>query len=97
MITTVIVEFDVKSESVDAFKQLMNEALPDTCAYDGFVNIAVYGNLDKDGNIVLVENWESRAHFEKYLAWRTESGMVDTISKMFAGEYSIRYFETLDI
>ena len=93
MAVNVIVEFQAKPEAASQFKDVLIEALPDTRAYDGCQGLEEYHNVDEDGNIVLVEKWESRQHYEKYIAWRTESGLLDKVSEMLAREPSIRYYE----
>jgi quinol monooxygenase YgiN len=46
--------------------------------------------------MVIVERWDSRRHHEKYLAWRTETGVMDKLGGMLAGPPSMRYFERAD-
>jgi len=53
----------------------------------------LYFNTDDGSKMVMVEHWKSRAHHEKYLGWRTETGVMDKIGAMLAGPPSIRYFE----
>jgi quinol monooxygenase YgiN len=45
---------------------------------------------------VFYERWDSRQHYEKYLAWRTETGVADQLVAMLAAPPSIRYFERVD-
>ena len=96
MSVLVLLEAQVKSEDVSDMKSYLAEILPDTRAYDGCQRIDVYFNTEDTGNMVLVEHWDSRAHYEKYLAWRTETGVLDKMGAMFAGPPSIRYFERID-
>ncbi len=96
MSVLVLVEAPVKSEDVSNMKSYMAEILPDTRAYDGCQAIDVYFTTGDEGNMVLVEHWDSRPHHEKYLGWRTETGVMDKIGGMLAGPPSIRYFERAD-
>ena len=96
MSVLVLVEGPVKSEDISNMKSYMVEILPDTRAYDGCQGIEVYFNMEDAGNMVLVEYWDSRAHHEKYLAWRTETGVMDRIGAMLSGQPSIRYLERSD-
>jgi quinol monooxygenase YgiN len=48
------------------------------------------------GKYILVEYWDSRVHYEKYAAWRTETGVMDKIGTMLAGPPNIRYFERIN-
>ena len=96
MSVMVLLEVQVKPEDVSGMMSYMAEILPDTRAYDGFQRTEVYVNAQDSGNMVMVEHWESIAHYEKYIAWRTETGVMDKIGAMLAGPPSIRYFERID-
>jgi quinol monooxygenase YgiN len=96
MSTIVLLEIQVKPEAVDEMKAFLKRILPDTRAYDGCQGIDIYGNLDKPGNLVFYERWASRQHYEKYLAWRTETWAVAQLGAMLAAPPSIRYFERVD-
>jgi len=97
MAVLVLVEAKVKPESIDDMKSMLKQALPDTRAHDGCQGLTVYSNLDDSNNLVLVEHWDSRDHYGKYLAWRTETGFVEQLVSMLTEEPSIRYFERVDM
>ena len=45
---------------------------------------------------MLHQRWESRSHFENYLAWHAETGVVDKVDKMLAAPPSVRYLDPVD-
>lgn len=92
----VLFEIQVKPERVADAKKMFKKNLGDTRAFDGCQGIDCYDNMDKGGNIVFYERWDSRPQYEKYLAWRTESGTMDAIAAMIEGEPSIRFFDRVD-
>ena len=94
MTVTVLLEIAVKPD-VDMVG-MMKQLLPETRAYDGCEGIEVTQNQDDSNNIVLIEKWASRDHYEKYFAWRTERGDIDTLGATLTGPPSIRYFDTTD-
>jgi quinol monooxygenase YgiN len=96
MSVLVLLEAPVKSEEVSNMKSYLAKILPDALAYDGCQAIDVYFNTEDVGNMVLVEHWDSRRHHEKYVGWRTETGVMDKIGAMLAGPPSIRYFQKAD-
>ena len=51
---------------------------------------------DSQNNFVLTEAWDSKEHYEKYLAFRTEDGTVDAITSMCAEGPTIRIFDITD-
>ncbi len=97
MSVMVLIEAQVKPEEISTAKSFMAEILPDTRAYDGCQGIDVYSNTEDTSSWVLVEHWDSRAHYEKYHAWRTETGVIAKIGEMFAGPPNTRYFEKIDM
>ena len=46
--------------------------------------------------IVMVEHWDSKAHYEKYLAWREETGVLSDFGALLEGAPMIRFFDVLD-
>ena len=96
MSVMVLLEMQVKPEAVNEVKGLLKKLLPDTRAYAGCQGIDIYGNLDDAGNLVFYERWDTREHYQKYLAWRTETGVVDQLGAMLAAPPSIRPATPLD-
>jgi quinol monooxygenase YgiN len=97
MSTVVLLEMQVKPESVNEVKAMLKELLPDTRAYAGCQGIDIYSNLDDGGNLVFYERWNTRDHYQKYLNWRTETGVLDKLSAKLAGPPKIRYYERVDV
>ena len=46
--------------------------------------------------MVLVEVWESREQYEKYLAWQRERGTSDRLMEALAEPPIIRHFDVTD-
>ena len=97
MSVMIIFETRTKSKEISNMKSYLDEILPDTRAYDGCQSLDVYFNTEDTGNMVMVEFWDSRAHYEKYLNWRTETGVMDKVGAMLAEPPSIRYFDKTDL
>jgi len=97
MAVTVTLAFLVIPERTDEFKTLLRELLPDTRAYDGCLKVDVYEDQDNPGCIYLVEDWETKAHQQKYQAWRDESGIAEVVGPLLAGEPKFNYFDKQDI
>jgi quinol monooxygenase YgiN len=97
MSVLVLIDAPVKPEDISNMKSYLAEIFPDTRTYDGCRGIDVYFNTEDKGNMVMVEYWDSRAHHEKYIGWRTETGVMARLGSMFSGPPSIRYFDRTDI
>jgi quinol monooxygenase YgiN len=96
MSVMVLLEAPVKAEEISNMRSYLAGILPSTRAYDGCQGMEVYFSTENEGNMVVVEHWDSRPHHEKYLGWRTETGVMDKLGGMLAGPPSIRYFEKAD-
>jgi quinol monooxygenase YgiN len=81
---------------VDTVKDLFKEILPDTRAYDGCQGVEVVENQDESGNVILIETWDSREKYDKYLGWRVETGLLDRLGPMLDGAPSVSYFDKVD-
>lgn len=96
MSVLVLLEAPVKAEEIANMKSYLAEILPDTRTYDGCRGIDVYFDTDDEARMIFVEHWDSRPHHEKYVGWRTETGVMDKLGGMLAGPPSIRYFGRAD-
>lgn len=95
MAVTVVLRLQVKPECVDEIAADFAENLPDTRAYDGCHELVAYRNRDNPADIIEVQRWESRDHYEQYIAWRTETGMADHLISMLSGPPEIQYYDSI--
>ncbi len=93
MTTQVILEFHAKPDCVEKVRAWLKSVLPDTRGFDGCMTLHVIQNQEDRTNIVIVEQWATRQHYEKYLAWRTERGDMEIFGAMMAGPPTIRFFD----
>ena len=93
----VVLETQTKAEHVEDAKAFLQGSLKETRAYDGCRGVEVIENMDKPGNLILYERWDTREKYEAYLAWRLESGVMDSFAAMLEGEPSIRFFDGVDV
>lgn len=93
MANSLILEIPVIPEKRAEFIQVMQGALPVSRAYDGCISIELWTLEGNDGAIQLYETWESKAHQEKYFAWRVETGFLDAIGPFLAGAPTVTWLE----
>jgi len=93
----VLIEGQAKPDKIADIKSWMAKVLPDGRSYDGCQGVDAVFNMDDPGNFVVVQQWESRGHYDKYLQWRADTGEVDKLVSMLTGPPSIRYFERADV
>ena len=82
MSVIVTIELSVKPERLQELKDSLEVLLPSTRAYDGAEAIQLTQDVEDENHIVFVEYWASKEHFEKYMAWRTETGVLDQLMGM---------------
>jgi quinol monooxygenase YgiN len=97
MSVNVILEVQSKPECIEELKTTFKNILPDTRSYDGCIGVQVVGNQDDALNLILLETWETRQQYEKYLGWRDETGALEALGAMLSQPPSIRYYDNLDI
>ena len=97
MPVTVAMAFSVIPKRAEAFKALLRELLSETRAYEGCLKVDVYEDQDNPGRIYLVEDWESKAHQQRYQAWRDESGIAKVVGSLMVSEPRFNYFNKQDI
>ena len=51
---------------------------------------SIYSENEGEG-VIFVEHWEDQSKYEKYLAWRTESGVMDKLAAMLDAPPIIRF------
>ena len=97
MSVTVLLEAPVKSEEIANMKSFLAEILPESREYEGCQGFDVYFNTEDEGDMILIEHWDSHSHHEKYMGWRTETGVIARLGEMLAGPPTFRYFERADV
>ncbi|MDC0186510.1 antibiotic biosynthesis monooxygenase [Gammaproteobacteria bacterium] len=93
MTVSVLLEGVLKEGQVEKFTELCKKAYKVTRAYDGCQGINLTLNVENNNNFVMTETWESKEHYEKYLAFRNEDGTVELIGSVCDEGPSIRIFD----
>ena len=92
MAIIVLLEGEVKDGAADTLETILTNIFPDTRSYDGCRGITA-GFDSKRKTVILVEYWDTQAHYDKYLSWRKETGVLDELLEQLEGGPSIRYFD----
>ena len=90
---TVIVEIRAKEGTGNNLISTFKKVRPFTRESDGIISIELIQNQDDPDALIFIERWETRDHYEKYLAERTEAGALETLAELIEGELNIRYFD----
>jgi quinol monooxygenase YgiN len=95
---TAIVLFDIQIQTnkLGQLQDMLRTALVDTANFEGCQGIYPLRNEDDPYNVVLRQLWDSRAHFESYVAWREKTGFTSELFSCFAHPPSVRHFEEFE-
>ena len=96
MSTAVTIDLSIAPERVTEFLAFIKEIAPDTRAYAGCQLFDIWTDQDKPGRVLFYELWDSRDHQEKYLAWRTETGLMDKLGPFLTAPPTISYYDKFD-
>ena len=97
MSVLVLLEVSLKPESVNDFASFMKNEIHHTRGFDGCNGLTIHKNQDDSSNMVIVEDWDSRQQYEKYLAWRTERGDSEKLAAFIIAEPSVRYYDNAQL
>jgi len=96
MSVIITLEADIKKDKMSDLIIMLEEFLPKTRMYDGFINFSL--KIQKSSNHVLFyEEWENVENYEAYLAWRGKTGVMDRLGEVFESSPTIRYYDTKEI
>ncbi len=82
MACQVLLEVKIVDGFADPLKAKFAELLPDTRSFDGCIYIYLTQDLDDPSKLIIIELWESRAHYDRYLQWRTDRGDMEALGAM---------------
>ena len=84
MSVRIVAEFPAAPGKLEELIASLKAALTDTRAFVECEDIESLLDADRE-TIVLVEHWRSFEDYDRYLAWRVETGMLDLLDQLLAG------------
>ena len=69
-------QLKVKPGQVPDLLETFKEILPGTRAYEGCRWVRLVTNVEGENILEAVSQWDSKEHYEAYLKWRTETGVL---------------------
>lgn len=93
MSVLVLLELKAKSGRGDDIVDRLMGVLDHTRGFDGCNSLTVYKDKENADSLVFVAQWESKEHYESYLAWRAERGETDLLAEVLETPPSTRYLE----
>jgi len=87
-------QLKVKNGLESEFIEELNIILKETRSYEGCHAVYFIQNQDDPSNLEFFSKWESKQHYDNYLQWRIDSGVMEEVAnKYLDGEPLWRYFD----
>ena len=90
-----VITFNVKETSVEAFQELLDSVKADLPNVEGFNSIQVYHSLANPTVFTLVENWESASYHQEHVDNLVESGVWNQVAEMLEKDPDSDYFKKI--
>jgi heme oxygenase (mycobilin-producing) len=74
MASTAILDLRFNPETLDQAREVINQVLTETRAFDGCLGVTVIEDKDDPAHLVAIEEWESLEKDAAYRAWRAGDG-----------------------
>ena len=96
MSVIVIVNLDVKEESVDELKKYFKEILPDTRSFEGCQGVQLYESKESPTKMTIHAKWTSEDAQKKYMSWRIENGSLEKLMPMLSEHPNLEFYDIVD-
>lgn len=93
MTCKIVLEIKVQPEHVGDVLETIGEQLPETRDREGCLEVYAYQDQDDPTTIVAIQEWETRAQYEEYFAWRGTRGDLATLQQWLTQPISLRFFD----
>lgn len=93
MTCKVVLEFKIKPEHVDDVLETLRDQLPATRDREGCIEVYAYQDQDDPTTFVAIQEWETRAQYEEYFAWRGKRGDLDVLRPWLTQSIAPRFFD----
>ena len=80
----VVAIFPCKADQVAMMEEGFRASLGDTRAYAGCIDIEVTFEAASN-TFVVIQEWESTAHYDSYLNWRKDNGLFTMCDRVLEG------------
>ena len=96
MTVIVLVNLNVKEESIDELKTYFKEILPDTRSFEGCQEVQLYQNKESPTKMTIHSKWTSDEAQKKYMSWRIDTGSLDKIIPMLSDHPNLEFYDIID-
>jgi quinol monooxygenase YgiN len=84
-------QLKVKQDQVSNLLDTFKEILPGTRDYAGCHWVKLTTNINDENVLEVVSEWDSKQHYDTYLKWRIETGLVANLLEFLDEEPTFRF------
>ena len=96
MSVIVLINLDVKEESIDELKKYFKEILPDTRSFEGCQGVQLYQSKETPTKMTIHAKWDSEEAQKKYMSWRIDTGALDKVMPMLTDHPNLEFYNIVD-
>ena len=91
----VLIEAKAASGRREELRSFLLGNMHEIVAAEGCQSARCHEKSDDPNVLLFVEYWDTRASYEKYLAWRYQRGDHARMASMMDGEVSVRFYDVI--
>ena len=91
MSVLVNLQLKVKQDQIRNLLETFKELLPGTRAYKGCHWVKLTTNIEDVNVLEAVSEWDSKEHYDTYIKWRTETGVIAALLEFLDEEPVFRF------
>ena len=96
MAAHIVLDIQTDPARLEEMRAFLHDRMPEALAFDGCLGVELVESTEKPGNLLFFEKWESREHYEKYYAFREQSGVLERFVEMLTEEPIFRFFTVFE-
>lgn len=95
MSVLIIIDMQAKPGKGDELVAMFKAIVPDTRAFDGCEQVAVFRNQDDPDQLSIVETFTTRAQYDAYFNWRLERGDLGPLVELIVAPPAPRFLDDI--
>jgi heme-degrading monooxygenase HmoA len=95
MSAQVLTTFATQPGRADELVETLRRVLPATLEHGGCEEIRIWRDQDDPNAVISATRWQTRAHYEAYLAWRDGTGDTALFEAMLTAPMEIHYYDEI--
>jgi quinol monooxygenase YgiN len=92
---TITLIMNCKPEATAGLCGALPGMLVDTKKFAGCRSVRIMKNKTDPNQLIFIEEWDSEADYQKYIAWRTERGEMDGLAAALTSPPKLEVWPTL--